>query len=203
MPPPERVPRFTRTETLVHRSTSVLVLALLATGIALYVPSVSVLVGRRSLLATTHVLCGLALPFPMLLGLLGCPELRRDVAALGRFVGDDAVWLRRPDRRTAGLRVGKFNAGQKLAAALFLSAGLVLIGTGLLLLVPVGVDLPDSVRTGATFTHDVVTWALLLLLLGHLWEAWRHPEARRALRSGSMDRGYAETHHPAWSADNP
>lgn len=203
MPRPDAVPRFTRTETLVHRSTSVLVFALLATGIALYVPALSVLVGRRSLLASIHVACGLMLPFPMLLGLVSSPELRTDVATLGRFVDDDAAWLRRPDRRTSGLRVGKFNAGQKLASALFLSAGLVLVGTGLLLLAPVGLDVPDTLRAGATFSHDVVTWALLALLLGHLWQAWRHPEARRALRSGAMDRTYAEAQHAAWVADNP
>ena len=202
MPPSERVARFTRAETLVHRSTGLLVLALLLTGLALYVPALSVLVGRRSLLASTHVLCGLALPFPMLLGLMSSPGLRTDVAALGRFVDDDAAWLRRPDRRTAGLRVGKFNAGQKVASALFLSAGLLLLGTGLLLLVPVGLDLPDRVRAGATFTHDVVTWSLLALLLGHLWQAWRHPEARRALRTGLMDREYAETAHPTWLAQD-
>lgn len=198
MPPPDRVPRFTRTETSVHRTTSALVLALLVTGIALYVPSLSVLVGRRALLASIHVACGFALPFPMLLGLLTSPELRADVTALGRFVDDDALWLRRSDRRTRGLRVGKFNAGQKVAAALFLTAGLVLLTSGFVLVAPVGLDVPDSVRQGATFTHDVVTFTLLALLLGHVWQAWRHPEARAAMRTGSMDPAYAALQHPAW-----
>lgn len=201
MPPPERLRRFTRTETRVHRATSALVLTLLATGIALYVPAVSVLVGRRSLLASVHVLCGLALPFPMLFGLLTSSELRADVHALGRFLGDDAAWLRRGDRRTAQLRVGKFNAGQKLAAALFLTAGSVLLVSGLVLFAPVGLDVPDSMRQGATFVHDVVTFALLLLLLGHGWEAWRHPEARTALRTGAIDLEYAEREHPEWAAE--
>lgn len=198
MPPSERVPRFTRVETHVHRWTAALVFALLATGIALYVPSLSVLVGRRSLLASIHVLCGLALPFPMLLGLQQSPELRADVRSLGRFVDGDAAWLRRRDRRTAHGRVGKFNAGQKVASALFAGGGLVLIATGLLLLAPVGLDLPDGVREGATITHDLATFALLALLVAHLWQAWRHPEARRALRTGSMDRGYAAREHAAW-----
>lgn len=201
MTPPDRIARFTRAETHVHRWTAGLVLALLATGLALYVPAVSVLVGRRSLLATTHVLCGLALPFPMLLGLQSSPELRADVRRLGRFVEGDATWLRRPDRRTAEGRVGKFNAGQKVASALFAGGGLVLLGTGLVLLAPVGLDVPDGIREGATFTHDMATFALLALLLGHLWEAWRHPEARRAMRTGSMDRAYASRAHTAWVDD--
>jgi formate dehydrogenase subunit gamma len=178
MHPPEVLTRFTRTEKLVHRTTSGLVFVLLATGIALYVPSVSVLVGRRSLLASVHVLCGLALPFPMVLGLFSSPELRADVRALGRFLPGDLEWLR------GQAPLGKFNAGQKLASALFAGSGLVLIATGLILLAPVGVDLPDRLRQGATFTHDVTTFALLALLVGHLWQAWRHPEARAALRGG-------------------
>jgi formate dehydrogenase subunit gamma len=201
MPPPERLRRFTRTETRVHRTTSALALTLLATGIVLYVPALSVLVGRRSLLASVHVLCGFALPFPMLLGLLTSPELRADVHALGRFLGDDAEWLRRGDRRRAQLRVGKFNAGQKLAAALFLTAGAVLLVSGLVLVAPLGLDVPDSIRQGATFVHDVVTFALLALLLGHVWQAWRHPEARAALRTGAIDREYAAREHPEWVAE--
>ena len=182
----------------MHRSTSLLVLGLLATGTALYVPSLSVLVGRRTLLASVHVVCGLLLPVPMALGLVTSDALRRDVAALGRFAPDDAAWLRRRDRRTAGLRVGKFNAGQKVAAACFAGLGLVLVATGLLLLAPVGLDVPDHVREGATFTHDAATAVLTVLLLGHLWQAWRHPEARAALRTGSVDADYAAREHPAW-----
>jgi formate dehydrogenase subunit gamma len=199
MPPPDRIPRFTRAETLVHRATAVLVFALLATGVALYVPALSVLVGRRTLLASTHVVCGLQLPFPMLVGLQASSELRADVRALGRFVGDDAAWLRSADRRSGRWRVGKFNAGQKLASAVFAGLGLVLLGTGLLLLAPVGLDVPDPVREGATLTHDATTLVLLLLLAGHLYEAWRHPEARAALRTGSVDRAYAEREHAAWA----
>lgn len=200
MHPPDRIPRFTRAETLVHRTTAALVFALLATGVALYVPALSVLVGRRTLLASTHVVCGLLLPFPMLVGLQASPALRADVRVLSRFVGDDAAWLRSADRRRGRLRVGKFNAGQKLASALFAGLGLVLVATGLLLLAPVGLDVPDPVREGATLTHDLTTMALLLLLVGHLYEAWRHPEARAALRTGSVDRDYAEREHAAWAA---
>jgi formate dehydrogenase subunit gamma len=199
MHPPDRLPRFTRTETLVHRSTALLVLALVGTGLVLYVPTLSVLVGRRSLLAGAHVLCGVALPFPMALGLVSSPHLRADVSALGRFAPDDAAWLRSPDRRRAALGVGKFNAGQKLASALFAGAGLVLVATGVILLAPVRLGVPDGLREGATFTHDLTTFALLALLAGHLWQAWRHPQARAALRTGFMERGYAEQQHPAWA----
>jgi formate dehydrogenase subunit gamma len=98
----------------------------------------------------------------------------------------------------ARLAVGKFNGGQKLAAATMAGAGLVLLGTGLLLLAPARLNLPVAVREGATVTHDVFTFGVLVLLAGHLWLALRHPEARAALRTGVVRRDYAEREHPAW-----
>ena len=194
----DEVPRFARAERLVHRSTAVLVGVLVATGSVLYVEPLAVAVGRRPLMATLHVIAGVLVAVPTALGLLVSQPFRDDVAALGAFGPDDRSWLRRRDRRVAGLRVGKFNAGQKLAAATMAGAGAVLLVTGLLLLAPLGLDLPDRVREGATFTHDVFTFGLLLLLVGHAWQASRHPEARAALRTGSIDRAYAEREHPAW-----
>jgi formate dehydrogenase subunit gamma len=123
------------------------------------------------------------------------------VQLLGRFARVDGQWLRRRDRRTARLPVGKFNGGQKLAASVMAGSGLVLLLTGLLLLAPVGLDLPDGVREGATIVHDLFTFGLLLLLAGHLWLAMRHPEARAALRTGLVDRGYAEREYAGWAAE--
>jgi formate dehydrogenase subunit gamma len=185
----------------VHRSTAALVGVLFLTGLTLYYGPLAVLVSRRALVETTHVVAGLLLPVPMLAGLLASPELRRDVALLGRMTKVDRVWLRRSDRRRARLAVGKFNGGQKLAAATMAGAGLVLLGTGLLLLAPVRLDLPDGVREGATVTHDLFTFGLLVLLAGHVWLAQRHPEARAAMRTGTVDRAYAEREHAAWAAD--
>jgi formate dehydrogenase subunit gamma len=194
------LPRFTRTETWVHRSTAVVVTLLFATGFSLYYEPLVLLVGRRPLVEGLHVAAGLALPVPMLVGLLRSERLRADVRILGRFSAVDREWLRRRDRRSARLPVGKFNAGQKLAAAVMTGSGLVLLLTGLLLLAPVGLDLPDGTREGATVVHDLFTFGLLVLLGGHLWLAFRHPEARVALRTGHVDRAYAEREHAGWAA---
>ena len=59
-------------------------------------------------------------------------------------------------------------------------------------------DLPDGAREGATIVHDLFTFAVLLLLAGHIWLALRHPEARAALRTGWVDRSYAEREHAGW-----
>jgi formate dehydrogenase subunit gamma len=200
-PPADGLPRFTVVERWVHRATGALVAVLFATGLTLYYGALSVLVSRRALVETTHIVAGLLLPFPMIAGLLVSPELRDDVRLLGRLTTVDRIWLRRRDRRRAGLPVGKFNGGQKLAAATMSGAGLVLFATGLLLLAPVRLDLSDGVREGATITHDLFTFGALLLLGGHIWLAMRHPQARVALRTGVVDRTYAEREHAAWAAE--
>jgi formate dehydrogenase subunit gamma len=201
MRPPDRVPRFTTTERWVHRSTAALVGLLFVTGFTLYYEPLAVLVSRRAIVETTHIVVGLLLPVPMLIGLLTSGELRRDIGVLGRMTRVDRLWLRRSDRRGAGLAVGKFNGGQKLAASTMAGAGLVLFGTGVLLLAPVRLDLPDNVREGATVTHDLFTFGLFLLLAGHVWLAQRHPEARAAMRTGVVDRSYAEREHAGWAAE--
>ena len=183
----------------MHRATAILVAILTATGAALYVPSLALLVGRRTAVEGAHIVAGLLLPVPTLVGIALSKPLRADVRALNRMTGTDWRWLRRRDRRSAKLPVGKFNGGQKLAAAVVAGAGLVLFGTGLLLIAPARIALPVSVRQGATITHDLFTFGLLMLLAGHLWLAYRHPEARAALRTGFVDRDYAEREHPAWA----
>jgi len=199
--PADALPRFTRIETWVHRSTAAIVAVLFATGAILYVEQLSLLVGRRLVVEGTHIVAGLLLPLPTLFGLWRSRELRADVHALGRMAPVDWEWLRRRDRRDAGLAVGKFNGGQKLASATVVGAGVVLFGTGLLLLAPARINLPVSVREGATITHDLFTFGLLFLLAGHIWIALRHPQARRALRTGLVDPDYAAREHAAWAAE--
>jgi formate dehydrogenase subunit gamma len=197
MPPPDRLARFTPAERMTHRATAALCGVLAVTGMTLYLPSLSLLVGRRPLVEGAHVVAGLLLPLPTLAALLS-PAFRADLAVLNRFTPADRQWL----RRTPGpVATGKFNAGQKLAAAAFAAAGVLLLGTGIMLTLPTQLGLSDSLRQGATLVHDTVTLALLALLGGHAYLAYRHPEARAALRTGSMDAGYALQHHPAWVSD--
>ena len=200
MPPPDTVVRFTPVERFAHRSTASLAVLLLISGLTLYLPSLSLLVGRRPLVEGVHVVAGLLLPLPVLIA-LATPSFRADLGALNRFSPHDWTWLRRPERRRSPrYPVGKFNAGQKLAAAAFGAGGVVLLGTGLMLLLPTQLGLSDPLRQGATIVHDTVTLALLALLIGHARLAYRHPEARRAMRTGLMDAEYAEQNHADWAA---
>ena len=198
---PDTLARFTPTERWVHRTTAALIAVLTVTGSVLYYEPFALAVGRRPLVEGLHIAAGLLLPLPSLVGALASTSLRRDFVVLGRMTSTDWQWLRRRDRRRARLPVGKFNGGQKLASAVLLGALLVLFGTGLLLIAPVRIDLPVGMRQGATIVHDLFTFGVLLLLAGHIWLALRHPEARQALRTGRMDRRYAEAEYSGWARD--
>jgi formate dehydrogenase subunit gamma len=188
--------RFAPSARLVHRATAVLGITCLATAAVLYLEPIAELVGRHGLVVDVHVWSGLALPVPALLGWFS-RAARTDYRLLNRWGPVDRDWLRRRDRRTAGLPVGKFNAGQKLNASLSTGGGLVLIGTGVVLYF--GKRWPLDLRIGATFVHDWTAFAVLVLVVGHLYLATRDEDARRGMRTGRVPVGWALREHPAWA----
>jgi formate dehydrogenase subunit gamma len=145
-----------------------------------------------------HVYAGYALPVPILGGLLS-RAYRADLTRLNRFAPSDWRWLRSRTRRDGTIRVGKFNAGQKLNAALTAGAITVLLGTGVLM------DFTGlarlSWRTGATFVHDWFALGLGLLVLGHLYFALNDREARRGMRTGRVSARWAHAEHAAWAEE--
>jgi formate dehydrogenase subunit gamma len=197
---PARLPRFARSVRGVHHATAALMLVCLATAATLYVPALSEAVGRRHLVATIHIVAGFALPVPALLG-WASRAFRDDLRRLNRFSPADWEWLRSRDRRdVAGGRgvhpVGKFNAGQKLSAAFAGGAILVMLGTGVILTFPG--PWPDTYRTGATFVHDWLSFAVFAVVLGHLWYAVRDGGALSGMFRGHVSDEWAARHHPAW-----
>ncbi|MFE2407406.1 cytochrome b/b6 domain-containing protein [Kitasatospora sp. NPDC059408] len=196
--PPDLLRRFTRAERWVHRLTAALMLVCLTTAAFLYVPPLAELVGRRRLVVTIHVWCGLALPVPLLLG-LASRALRADLSRLSRFTPTDWAWLRALCSRAADRPAGKFNAGQKLYAQWTLGAILVIVGTGLLMWLTHLA--PPSWRTGATFVHDWLAAAIAVVTIGHIRMAVRDPEARLGMRTGLVDRRWAAREHPEWDPE--
>ncbi|MFD9726567.1 cytochrome b/b6 domain-containing protein [Streptomyces sp. NPDC059072] len=198
---PRRVGRFSRAERRVHRTTASLALLCVTAAGCLYLPPLAELVGRRHLVVMVHEWSGLLLPVPFLLGLASA-AFRADLRRLNRFGPHDGQWLRaalRRDRR--GPRpAGKFNAGQKVYAAWLAGTVLVMLGTGLLMWFT-GLA-PLIRRTGATFVHDWFALALVVALAGHVAKALADPEARRGMRTGSVERAWAEREHPLWKTDD-
>ncbi len=192
---PASLERFTPAERWVHRATGVLMGTCLLTAFVLYYGPVSLAVGHRHTVELVHVWAGYALAAPLLLGLLSS-AYRADLGVLNRFTREDWRWLRSKNRRDGSFEVGKFNAGQKLNAALTAGSIVVLVGTGTLMFWTGLVRLPW--RTGSTFVHDWFALGLGLLVLGHLWFAISDPEAREGMRTGRVRRSWARKEHPAW-----
>ena len=197
-PPPDTVLRFSPGVRAVHWTVAALVVVLILTAAVLYNGSLSLAVGHRHAVELVHVYAGLALPAPFLLGLLS-RAFRADLGRLNRYVPADWSWLRSRSRRDGTIPVGKFNAGQKLNAALTAGSLVVLLGTGVLMYFTGLVRLP--LRTGATFVHDWFALGLGLLVLGHIYFAVKDRQALRAMRTGRVSRAWARAEHAAWAAE--
>jgi formate dehydrogenase subunit gamma len=193
----DRIVRFDRAERWLHWANATLVLLLLGTGLVLYVGSLSAIVGRRELIKNIHVVSGLALPVPFVALYAGRwrAGFRRDARRLGRFLHDDWRWLR--SRGSApGLRLGKFNAGQKLNAIFVAGALPVMLMTGSIMYW--NRPFSDTWRTGATFVHDWGFVTLLFVVLGHIGKALAEPVLLRSILRGWVPAGWAARHRPRW-----
>jgi formate dehydrogenase subunit gamma len=191
--------RFTGGERWVHWSLTALMLTCIVTAALLYVGPLAIVVGRRRLIELIHVYAGLGLPLPLLLGWLS-RAFRQDVRRLNRFSPADWHWLRSRERRLGAIVIGKFNAGQKLNAAFSTGAVLVMLGTGVMLFWPN--YWPLSLRIGATFVHDWLALAVLVVVAGHIWYALRDPEALDGMWTGRVTRRWAGRNHAGWLAEH-
>jgi formate dehydrogenase subunit gamma len=125
------------------------------------------------------------------------------VARFNRWTPDDWQWiraaLRSPSarRRDMGtLEIGKFNAGQKLNASFVAGAGLVMLGTGLIM--RWYRPWPLNWRTGATFVHDWLALALGVTIIGHVVMAVNDRDALRSMVRGTISASWAKRHAPSW-----
>ena len=189
--------RFDALTRFVHWSTTVLTFGLLVTGTVLYVGQLSATVGRRALLASIHVWCGILLVVPLLAAIAlrrAGRSLRADLHELGWWSGSDWRWLRRSTRSVPD---GKFNGGQKLATVLFGGLFVAQILTGALM--HWNRAFSDDWRTGATFVHDWGYLALAVLVVGHIGRALREPVLLRAMATGTVPVAWAERERPGWA----
>jgi formate dehydrogenase subunit gamma len=174
--------------------------ALLATGLVLYVPRLSEAIGRRPLFKDLHVYIALAwivlIAAVVLFG--DRPGLRGTARELDLFDEDDRRWL-----RNRHAPQGRFNAGQKLNAAITAALAVVFAVSGGLLWLG---ERDTTFRFASTIlVHDGLMYVSLVLVLGHLYLALIYPATRHSLRgitTGSVDVEWASRHHAKW-VDRP
>ncbi len=193
------VRRFSRTERALHWVHASAFFVLLGSGLVLYLPTLAAEVGRRPLVKDVHLLTALAWAVALVavLALGDRRGLRATARELDVFDADDRRWLRgRPAPQ------GRFNAGQKLNAALTAAFALLFAVSGALLWLG---ERDTRFRFDSTIVlHDVLTYVSVALLTGHLYLAVVHPTTRHALRGvtlGTVREDWAREHHAKWPTD--
>lgn len=190
--------RFTTAERWAHRTIACLTIVLLVTAALLYIPDLGGLVGNRQIVRVIHEIAGFALPVPIIVALFS-RAFRADTGRLNRFLPSDWEWLRKGDRRSGRIPVGKFNAGQKLNGAFSLGWIIIMFASGAMMFF--SSHFTDDLRTGATFVHDWLALAVFIVVLGHIYMALNDSTARRGMRAGTVPLTWALREHAAWAAE--
>ena len=192
------VRRFSRVERLLHWVNALGFFFLLATGLVLYLPALSVIVARRQLIQSLHFWSGVGwLGALALVIVLGGRRMLRTARELESFDRDDLRWL-----RGGKAPQGRFNAGQKINAALTAAFAILFGVSGLLLWFG---EQDTRLRFASTvILHDGLMYVSLALLVGHLYLALIHPATRHALRGmtvGTVREDWARQHHGKWDPE--
>jgi formate dehydrogenase subunit gamma len=128
---------------------------------------------------------------------LGGRRLLATARELDSFDRDDLRWL-----RGGKAPQGRFNAGQKINAALTAAFTILFGVSGLLLWFG---EQDTRYRFASTvILHDGVMYVALALLVGHLYLALIHPATRHALRGmtlGDVRVEWAMRHHAKWEPE--
>jgi formate dehydrogenase subunit gamma len=178
------VRRFSRTERTLHWVNATGFLLLLATGLILYLPRLSTVVGRRPLIKDIHLWGG-----------IGWISALAIVIVLG-----DRRGLLRTARDLEVLKPSRLNVGQKVNALLNAAFAILFLVSGLLLWF--GERNTTFRFTSTVLLHDILMYAALALLVGHLYLALIHPATRHSLRGitrGTVREDWAERHYPRWA----
>jgi formate dehydrogenase subunit gamma len=191
--------RFGPTERALHWVHASGFLAMLATGLVLYVPALSEAIARRNLVKNLHLLSAVvwALAIALVLVLGDRRRLAADWGELETIDADDRRWL-------LGRRApqGRFNAGQKVNALLTAAFAILFVVSGFFLWL--GERDHRFLLDGTGTVHETLMLVSVGLLAGHLYLAVIHPTTRHALRGmtlGDVREDWAREHHPKWVAD--
>jgi len=171
---------------------------LLATGLALYLPSLAEAVGRRPLLKEIHLYTALAWAIALaLVVVLGDRRsLRRTAREVDRFDADDRAWFFDHSRPS-----GRMNGGQKLNTVATAAFGLLFAVTGFFLWY--GERDTRFRLPSALLVHDWLMYVSLVLFLGHLWLALVRRSTRHSMSGitrGWVREDWARRHHAKWVA---
>jgi formate dehydrogenase subunit gamma len=191
-----RLLRFDRVQRAAHWANATLFFILIFTAIPLYFGSFFGAVLPRHTIEQIHLWTGLSLALPIFISLVGPwgRAMREDVRRINNWTRDEVHWLLSFGK--SRLEADKYNPGQKLNA--------IFIGASILVMLVTGSMLQwfrffsVSIRSGATFVHDVFAWVIVIVVVGHIFMALTHREALRSIFGGRISESWAERHAGGW-----
>ncbi|MEA2647163.1 MAG: formate dehydrogenase subunit gamma [Chloroflexota bacterium] len=202
--PDPLVLRFDVTERLFHWAFAVPFLLTMVTGLAMYFDALQKLAGDRELVRDIHRFAGLAVVvLPVLVLVIGRRRgLARDLDDLDLWSYDDRLWFRAWVWRKLGGRdplppQGRFNAGQKVNAAVS-AAGIVILSVTGIVIFP-GIHPPFELVSNSRALHNITWMVLTLAVAGHVFLAAVYPPTRPGLGGafgGRVRLSWLRHHHP-------
>jgi len=204
------VHRFSGSERIVHWLFAADIVALLISGLGLWLPpNLNPVIDHRDALRTVHLdaaLAMLAIVIPALSRGAPLNALWRDVEWFSR---EDWQWLGRifvPARwrRDPLPPQGRFNAGQKLNTIAIAAATVGFVVTGAVMWQ--GERLPSSLALAADTWHLWLMWLIIPLIVGHIVLALVLPSTRPAMRGilfGAVRLDFARRRHARWVGETP
>lgn len=188
--------RFDVVQRLAHWSNAALFGILMFTAIPLYFGSFFGVVFPRHIIEQIHLWCGLCLPVPFVISMLGPwgRGMRRDARRVSFWTRQEIEWLLSLECQR--FESDKFNPGQKLNALFVVAAIFITLATGSIL--QWFRFFPVPWRTGATLVHDAFAFAIFAAVIGHVVMALTHPEALRSMVTGRVTKKWAARHAPTW-----
>lgn len=192
--------RFNRTERAVHWVHGAAFVVALLSGLALFFGPLEALIGHRFGLRATHIGAGLVFALaPCAIARLGdWRSIQRDFAEAQWWnPGDQRFFSRWLSGDTSD--IGRFNAGQKTNMIFTLAATIFFLISGAIMWQYFHFD-AEMVKN-AGLIHDSLTFAILVVWLGHLWFALGNPRTRPSMRgmlTGRVDRAWASRLHGRW-----
>ncbi|SMF35261.1 MULTISPECIES: formate dehydrogenase subunit gamma [unclassified Pseudomonas] len=117
---------------------------------------------------------------------------------------EDGIWFRNVKRVLAGdhsqpLRIGKYNAGQKILFWGIMGLITLLMLSGVIIWRPWFADyFSISLIRIALFAHALAGISLILLIIGHAYLAFWVKGSIRGMITGYVSRSWAKSHHDRW-----
>ena len=200
------VHRFDAADRVLHWGFAAATLALLLSGLGLWLPPGSnPVLEHRELVREVHLDAAIVLVILLVPALGRGAPLQRLWREVEWFDGRDWLWLRRvlvPRALRAGPLPpqGRLNAGQKLNTIATGAATVGFIVTGALMWQ--GAHLPTSLSEAADMWHLILMGAIIPLIAGHVALALLVPSTRGALRgilTGWVRLDFARRRHALWA----